>query len=67
MYYNSIVDHYGLSKIIITIISIHACVYYTNSNTKLSMAQYYIYTKKITALICSNCILYHTAESNTIQ
>ena len=42
MYYNSIVDHYGISKIII-IISIHACVYYTNHNTELSMAQLLLY------------------------
>ena len=49
MYYNSIVDHYGISKIII-IISIHACVYYTNHNTELSMAQL-LYTIQTTALM----------------
>ena len=61
MYYNSIVDHYGISKIIITISIIIHDNYYTN-NTKLSMAQL-LYTIQTTALMH----IYHTAESNTIQ
>ena len=47
MYCNSIVDHYGISKNVIIILAyMHVCVYYTNSNTKLSMVQL-LYTIKL--------------------
>ena len=62
MYYNSIVDHYGISKIIIIIISIHACVCYTNHNTELSMAQL-LHTIKTTRMLKLYIIIYHTAAS----
>ena len=63
MYYNFIVDHYDISKIII-IISIYACVYYTNHNTELSMAQLLLYNTNYST-DAQIVILYHTAESNT--